>query len=127
MRLVPDPKAKVCRFEVVEGKQIDFEPNKGTVQQGKASCPFCQTIIDGNALRTESKAKRMGQQMMAVVTNRQKQKGKTYRPASAADEVAYQQAVKALETVDFFGNSKNCRQGYERSTESAHFPEEFHA
>ena len=56
-------------------------------------------IVDGKVLRTESKAKRMGHQMMAVVTTKIKQKGKNYRSATADDEAAYQQAAQALETA----------------------------
>jgi adenine-specific DNA methylase len=99
MRLVPVEKTKRCRFEIVEGKQIDFDPNKGTVQQGKAACPFCPMVVDGKTLRAESKAKRMGQQMMVVVTSKLKQKGKSYRPAGPADEAAYHEAVQVLETA----------------------------
>jgi adenine-specific DNA methylase len=97
LRLVLDTKAKRCRFEVSEGKHIDFDPNQGTMQKGSAACPFCQMIVDGKALRTESKANRMGQQLMAVVTSRPKQKGKKYRAATVADEDASQRASLALE------------------------------
>jgi adenine-specific DNA methylase len=96
IRLVPDTKAKRCRFEVAEGKQINFDPNKGTMQKGSAECPFCQMIVDGKALRTESKAGRMGQQLMAVVTAKPNQNGKNYRPGLPVDEVAYDRANQAL-------------------------------
>jgi adenine-specific DNA methylase len=96
MRLVPDAKAKRCRFEISEGKQIDFDPNQGTMQKGSAACPFCPMIVDGKALRSESKAKRMGQQMMAVVTTKATQKGKNYRPATATDEAVFLHAAQAL-------------------------------
>jgi adenine-specific DNA methylase len=99
MRLVLNTKAKCCRFEVAEGKHIDFDPDKGTMQKGRAACPFCQMIVDGKALRIESKAKRMGQQMMAVVTTKPKQKGKAYRQATTADDTTYQRATEALESA----------------------------
>jgi adenine-specific DNA methylase len=99
MRLVLDTKTKGCRFEVVEGKHIDFDPEKGTMKQGKAACPFCSVIVDGKTLRTESKAKRMGQQMMAVVTTKAKKQGKSYRLANRGDETAYKQAAQALEAA----------------------------
>ncbi len=97
LRLVLDRKAMRCRFEIAEGKSIDFDPNAGTMQQGKAACPFCETVVDGKTLRSESKAKRMGQQMMAVVATRPKQKGKTYRTSDGPDEVVYQLAANRLE------------------------------
>jgi adenine-specific DNA methylase len=85
LRLVPDAKTKRCRFEVIEGKQINFDPEKGTMKRGKAACPFCTVTVDGKMLRTESKAKRMGQQMMAVVMTREGQSGKLYRAATELD------------------------------------------
>ncbi len=99
LRLVPDAKSKRCGFEVVEGTQINFDPSQGTMQKGSSACPFCQTIVDGKALRIESRARRMGQQMMAVVTAKPKQKGKTYRPATPADEAANKRASEALEAA----------------------------
>jgi putative DNA methylase len=96
MRLVPDAKSKRCRFEITEGKQIDFDPNQGTMRQGRAACPSCQMIVDGKALRTESKAKRMGQQLMVVVTAKPNQKGKKYRPATIIDEAVFQRASDTL-------------------------------
>jgi adenine-specific DNA methylase/REP element-mobilizing transposase RayT len=95
----PDLDTKHCRFEVVEGKEIDFDPSRGTMQKGKAMCPFCQTVVGGEGLRTESKAGRMGQQMMAVVTTRSGQSGKTYRTATKTDVEAYGQAADALQGV----------------------------
>jgi adenine-specific DNA methylase len=99
MRLVPDAKAKACRFEVVEGKHIDFDPEKGTMKQGKAACPFCSVIVDGKTLRTESKAKRMGQQMMAVVASRAGRSGKVYRAMTEADRQVCDRAATACSPI----------------------------
>jgi adenine-specific DNA methylase len=99
LRLVPDGTTKACRFEVVEGKHIDFDPDKGTMKQGKAACPFCNVIVDGKALRTESRAKRMGQQLMAVVTSKAGRSGKVYRAMAEADRQAYDRAVIACSLI----------------------------
>jgi adenine-specific DNA methylase len=72
-----------CRFEVSEGNQIDFDASKGTVQKGKAACPFCHMIVDGNTLRSESKAKRMGQQLMAIVTGKEGDRKKFRSPTDS--------------------------------------------
>jgi len=99
LRIQPSAKTKQCVFAVAEGKEIDFDPSRGTMQKGKAMCPFCQTVVGGEGLRTESKAGRMGQQMMAVVTTRSGLGGKTYRIAAKADGDAYGQAADALQRV----------------------------
>ncbi len=99
MRLVADAQVKKCRFEVVEGKQIDFDPEQGTMKQGKAACPFCKTVVDGKALRVESKAKRMGQQMMAVVVSRPGRSGKEYRAVSDRDCQVFEEASKSCSTI----------------------------
>jgi putative DNA methylase len=96
IRMTPDRKAKQCRFEIADGPRLDFDPNHGTMQKGSAACPFCHTVVDGKALRIESKAQRMGQKMITVVTARPKQKGKNYRIATAADEAVFESAEKAL-------------------------------
>ena len=97
IRLLINRTKKTCSFGIAEGKEIDFDAQKGTMQQGKAACPFCDTSIDGRYLRTESKAKRMGQQMMVVVTSQAGRQGRGYRPATPADEDNFKQASMALE------------------------------
>jgi adenine-specific DNA methylase len=92
-----DADAKKCSFKIVEGKAIHFDADKGTMQQGKAACPFCQMILDGRVLRTESKAGRMGQQLMAVATSGPKQKGKHYRTPTMQDEQVFSLACESLE------------------------------
>jgi adenine-specific DNA methylase len=67
------------------------------MQDGSAACPFCQSSVDGKMLRAESKAERMGQQLMAVVTVKPKKKTKNYRSVTPSDEAAYHKAVEALE------------------------------
>jgi adenine-specific DNA methylase len=97
LRLVPDGKDKRCRFEISEGKQIDFDPNQGTMQRGDATCPFCQQVAPVKHVRQECRAGRMGQQLMAVVTSPPKGKGKQYRCTSDADLAVFQKATVALD------------------------------
>jgi adenine-specific DNA methylase len=95
-RLIRDESTKRCQVEIAHGSSIDFEPEQGTIQQGKASCPFCNFVVDGETLRSESKAGRMGQQLLAVITTKAKSPGKDYRPASQEDLAAIQCAVETL-------------------------------
>jgi adenine-specific DNA methylase len=66
LRLTLDDKAKRCNFETVQGNKIDFDPSKGTMQQGSAYCPFCQTVANGAYLREQARNGHMGTQLMAV-------------------------------------------------------------
>jgi len=96
MRMIPDPRTKRCRFEVVAGKQIDFDPDQGTMASGKAACPFCGQVADGEYLRAESKARHMGQQLIGAVTVQPNEPGKRYRAVAPADEAIFAEAEKAL-------------------------------
>jgi len=82
-------------FQVVEGDKIDFDPSQGTMRRGSVTCPFCGQTADAGYLRSEGKAGRLGQMMMAVVLAGPK--GKTYRPATDADRRAYAEAEAALD------------------------------
>src|SRR4029453_11587339 len=95
-RLIRDETTKRCRVAIAHGRDIDFEPEQGTIQQGKASCPFCNFVVDGGVLRSEIQAGRMGQQLLAVITTKAKSPGKDYRPAQQEDVAAFQCAVEKL-------------------------------
>jgi putative DNA methylase len=75
------PKGKaLVRFEVVEATSeegLHFDPaafSKG----GNATCPFCGTVADSDYVKGEGCAGRIGQQMMAVASNRKGKQGKVY-------------------------------------------------
>jgi adenine-specific DNA methylase len=96
LKVILDQDAKRCRFAVVENKAIDFDPEAGIVRDGKALCPFCEHVVDGEYLRSESKAGRMGEQLTAVVTVKKKTVGKRYRPATSQDEHLFGEARSFL-------------------------------
>jgi putative DNA methylase len=65
-------KEKRVRFEVVESateKGLGFHP-AGFSKGGNATCPFCGTVADSDYVKAEGRAKRMGEQMMAIVCTR---------------------------------------------------------
>ena len=72
VRLVPELGAgpgsdrRVCRFEIVEGAE---EQSEGTVARGDGLCPYpdCERPIDGDHVKAEAQAGRMGEQLYAVV------------------------------------------------------------
>jgi len=97
MKMTPNPKTKQCDFEIIEGNEIDFDPDIGTMQRGQAECPFCYTVVVGDALREESKAGRMNQHMTAMVRISSKQSGKQYRTTTKADLLIFKKAIQRLE------------------------------
>ncbi|MGQ4810178.1 hypothetical protein NKDENANG_03627 [Candidatus Entotheonellaceae bacterium PAL068K] len=89
-------KDKTCRFVVLEGDPQSFDPSHGTMQRGNAMCPFCQQVAPVEYVRQESRAGRMGQQLMTVVTEKPGHSGKQYRMATKADLAVYGAATQAL-------------------------------
>jgi putative DNA methylase len=83
------PIERRARFAVVasaadtEAKAVNefgFDPasfSKG----GNATCPFCGTVADSTYVKAEACARRMAEQMMAVVCTRPGKQGKVYVPA----------------------------------------------
>jgi len=95
LRMTPNRKTKRCDFTVVEGTEVDFDPESGSVQEGKAACPFCGSVAAGEYLRAESKAGRMGGQILSVVVACGS-RGKAYRKATPSDTAVYESATKRL-------------------------------
>jgi adenine-specific DNA methylase len=98
-RMDRDPSSNGIEFSVVEGREIDFDPDAGTVQRGNAECPLCRQVAPAAYIRSEFSAGRMGQQLMAVVTVRRDSTGKNYRGPSQADATAFESAVRALQLL----------------------------
>ncbi len=66
LRLLTDPAWKKPRFEIVKGDAIDFDPNEGTVSYGTGRSPWTGDAIDGDYIKAEAQAGRMGQMLYAV-------------------------------------------------------------
>ena len=66
VRLEPDPQTRRCGFQVVHTVHQHSRP---TVKGGAAECPFtdCGRVIDGDEVKSQAKAGRMGHQLFAVV------------------------------------------------------------
>jgi adenine-specific DNA methylase len=96
VRLIADPKADRGRFEIVRGRTAceRAKPDNGTIKRGSAVSPWTGDPIDGDYIKAEAQAGRMGQQLYAVEVY----KGYSdYRAPTAKDEAAYQRAVEELE------------------------------
>ncbi|HLC42035.1 MAG TPA: DUF1156 domain-containing protein [Methylomirabilota bacterium] len=103
LKIVVPRTKKEIRFEVVEAtteQGLGFDPaafSKG----GNATCPFCGTVADSDYVKAEGCAKRMGQQMMAIVCTRSGTKGKVYLSANelsmlVPDERVIHQRIEEL-------------------------------
>ena len=75
VRVVPHPSSgpnaegRTCSFEIVDAAS---EQSAETVARGDGICPFgdCGRVIDGNEIKKQARAGRMGEQLFAVVYKR---------------------------------------------------------
>ncbi len=70
-------------FELVEGDEIDFDPDRGTITRGKAVSVWDHLIIDGDYIKAEARAGRMGEVLYAVAIRTPK--GRGFRAPTATD------------------------------------------
>jgi putative DNA methylase len=76
--------SKCVHFQDVEAsseKELGFDPSIGS-KGGNATCPFCGTVAESSYVKEEGRAKRIGEQLMAVVCRRSDEKGKVYIAAN---------------------------------------------
>ena len=94
VRLLTDPAWDEPRFEIVRGDAIDFDPDEGTVSRGVGRSPWTGEAIDGDYIKREAQAGRMGQMLYAVAVKRRG--GFDFRPPTAEDLTAVRLAEAAL-------------------------------
>ena len=95
VRLIADPDAPECRFELVRGKEARAaHPERGTVSRGTAVSPWTGEVIPGDYIKAEAQAGRMGARMYAVAIRTPN--GKDFRLPTEEDLAAVQRAETAL-------------------------------
>jgi putative DNA methylase len=80
LKVVPDKKAKVVRFQVVAAdseEELGFDPSDGS-EGSSTVCPFCQTSLDGPYVRRYGDEIGFGQQLMCVICSNPDGTGKLY-------------------------------------------------
>ncbi|MGA2702688.1 MAG: DUF1156 domain-containing protein [Isosphaeraceae bacterium] len=96
VKVVADPSQDQCQFEIVHGmtacKRIG--PDRGTVKRGTGLSPWTGDTIDGNYIKAEAQAGRMGQQLFAIGLKRIG--SFTFRPPNETDIQAVARADAAL-------------------------------
>jgi len=69
VRMIADPDMDVPHFEVISGMQTKgIMPDEGTISGGVARSPWTGETIDGEYIKTEAQAGRMGQILYSVAT-----------------------------------------------------------
>lgn len=84
-------------FEIAEGKAIDFDPAAGTVARGDAVSPWDGLAIDGDYIKAEAQAGRMGSLLYAVAIRTPK--GRGFRGPTQVDLDALTLAEVELERL----------------------------
>jgi len=90
------PKGKNIEFEIREGKQIDFDPETGTVSRAKVVCPCCNSGLSDKEVRKQFQEGKASQRMITVVLHHPKRQGKTYRLATVKDLEIFREAEEYL-------------------------------
>lgn len=95
VRVIADPESTEPHFEILTGKQIGkYDPDQGTISRGTARCPWTGETIDGDYIKAEAQAGRMGQILYAVATK--VSGGFEFRAPTIEDVEAVRRAEKTL-------------------------------
>lgn len=95
VKLVADPGAPACRFEIVrDNKARAARPERGTVTRGTAISPWTGEAISDEYIKAEAQAGRMGAELYAVAI--QTPQGKDFRLPTQQDLDAVRRAEEEL-------------------------------
>jgi len=97
VRVIAPDEGERCSFELLKGNSAlrGYDPGEGTVSRGDARCPRCMGTIEGEYIKSEAQAGRMGSQMYALAVK--KGKKRDFRLPTAEDIAAVRAAEEELE------------------------------
>jgi adenine-specific DNA methylase len=96
LKMIVDKEKRRIDFKIVQGKDIDFDPSKGTVRKAKVICPVCNSGVSDKELRKLFQEGKASQRMIVVILHNPNS-GKIYRIATEDDMRKFQEAEKYLE------------------------------
>ena len=95
VRLIADQDQEKCTFEIVRGRDCEgARPDVGTIKRGVGRSPWSGDPIDGQYIKAEAQAGRMGQQLCALAI--QTARGKDFRSPTQQDIEAAGAAAEEL-------------------------------
>jgi adenine-specific DNA methylase len=97
LKMIVDKEKKKIDFKIVQGKDIDFDPSKGTVRKAKVICPVCNSGISDKEIRKLFQEGKAEQRMIVAVLHDPKKQGKSYRLATEKDLQIFKKAEEYLE------------------------------
>lgn len=95
LKMSVDQKSKKISFEVVSAAA-----GAGTIRKGSATCPVCEYTTPNARVRAQLAERRSGAadaRLLAVVTSKTTEQGRSYRVATQADLAAVAAAAKELQ------------------------------
>ena len=95
---IVDKVANNIYFVIQEGKDIDFDPNIGTISKGDAECPICKQTTRNKTIRKLAREGKMEERMAVVILHHPDKAGKKYRIATEEDMNVFNQTQTQLES-----------------------------
>jgi len=105
LKIVPRGAAKRVDFTIVQGKAADISP--GTTRRGSATCPLCGYTARVESVRSQLRQKNGGAssaRLLAVVTTRHDERGRSYRLPTERDLQATRRASQRLAGLPSLGS-----------------------
>lgn len=91
------PNGNEIEFKVCNGREIDFNPDEGTVMRAKVVCPCCKSALTAVEVRKQFIDGVANQRMIVAIFHNPKKDGKIYRIAEEKDYKIYNEAVARLQ------------------------------
>ncbi len=76
----------IVEFQVIEAGKSDFNPTDGTVSYGKAECPRCDVVVDGDEVKKQAQCGQMGIQLYSVWTEDPHSDNRSFRAPTKEDK-----------------------------------------